>query len=196
VEERIGEVDLRIIELEKKRVEENNAQMQQVQNDIFDTVETLRAARNTLERTDILAPQDGTVVGLSVHTVGGVIQSGKPILDIVPRGDVLVVEANVQPQDIDIVHEGLDAEVLLTAFNRRNTPALPGKVTRVSAYSFGDDSGAFYRIRVEIDPQHTSDLQLYPGMPAEVYLLVGKQTALDYVLKPIEASLRRGLLEE
>jgi HlyD family type I secretion membrane fusion protein len=196
VEERIGEVKLRIIDLEKKRAEQINTQMQQVQSDLFDTEETLRAAKNTLERTDIRAPQAGTVVGLSVHTVGGVIRSGSDILDIVPEGDVLVVEARVRPEDIDIVHEGLEAEVLLTAFNRRTTPALPGSVTRVSADSFMDDAGTFYRIRVEIDPQHITDLDLYPGMPAEVYLLTGQQTALAYLLKPIEDSLRRGLLEE
>ena len=196
VEERIGEVELRIIDLEKKRAEQINTEMQKVQSEIFDTEETLRAARNTLERTDVRAPQAGTVVGLSVHTVGGVIRPGGDILDIVPEGDVLVVEARVRPEDIDIVHEGLEAEVLLTAFNRRTTPALPGFVTRVSADSFADDTGTFYRIRVEIDPQHITDLELYPGMPAEVYLLTGQQTALAYLLKPIEDSLRRGLLEE
>ena len=196
VEERIGEMKLRVIELDKKRAEEIDAALQRVQSEIADDQERLRAAQDTLERIDIRAPQDGTVVGLSVHTVGGVIRGGSDILGIVPQGDVLVVEANVQPRDIDIVQEGMEAEVLLTAFNRRTTPALPGKVTRVSADSFEGELGSFYRIRVEINPEDVGDLALSPGMPAEVYLLTGKQTALAYLLKPIEDSLRRGLLEE
>lgn len=198
VEERIGEVGLRIIDVRRKRREEIDKELQSVQSEIFDTRERLSAAKDALERTDIRAPQDGTVVGLSVHTIGGVIRGGNNILGIVPIGDALVIEAKVRPQDIDVVHVGLTAEVRLTAFNSRNTPVLPGTVTRVSADSFIDESSGipFYSVRVEIDPEHTGDLLLYPGMPAEVYLLTGEQTALTYLLKPIESALRRGLLEE
>ena len=197
-EERIGEVRLRIIDLGTQRREENNRELQRVQSEIFDNEERLRAAVDTLERTEIRAPLAGTVVGLTMHTIGGVIKGGNRILDIVPKGDALVIEANVRPIDIDVVHEGLSADVRLTAFNRRNTHALPGTVTRVSADSFTDQSAGqtYYKVRVEIDPEHINDLELYPGMPAEVYLLTGERTALDYILKPIEDSFRRGLLEE
>ena len=198
VEERIGEVRLRIIDLGTQQREENNREMQRVQSEIFDNTERLRAALDTLQRTEIRAPLEGTVVGLNIHTVGGVIKGGNRILDIVPRDDVLVVEANVRLEDIDIVHKDQAADVRLTAFNRRTTPTLPGKVTRVSADSFVDPSTelSYYRVRVEIDPEHITDLELYPGMPAEVYLLTGERTALAYFLKPIEDSIRRGLLEE
>lgn len=198
VEERIGEVKLRIIDLSTQRREENNREVQRIQSDIFDNEERLRAALDTLNRLDVRSPQDGTVVGLSVHTIGGVIKAGNRILDIVPHDDVLVIEANVRPEDIDIVHEGLAADVRLTAFSRRTTPTLPGVVTRVSADSFMDQAAgiAYYRVRIEIDPEHISDLELYPGMPAEVYLLTGERTALSYFIKPIEDSIRRGLLEE
>ncbi len=198
VEERIGEVRLRIIDLGTQRREENNGEIQRVQSEIFDNTERLRAALDTLQRTEIRALLDGTVVGLSIHTVGGVIKGGDRILDIVPRDDVLVVEANVRLEDIDIVHAGQAADVRLTAFNRRTSPTLPGTVTRVSADSFVDPSAqlSYYRVRVEIDPEHITDLELYPGMPAEVYLLTGERTALAYFLKPIEDSIRRGLLEE
>ena len=198
VEERMSEVNLRVIELDKQRRQEVNAELQRVQNEIFETRERLGAAENTLERIAIRAPQDGTIVGLSIHTVGGVIRGGSPILDIVPEGDALVVEAKLRPQDIDVVHVGLAAEVRMTAFNYRTTAALPGTVTRVSADSFSDQPNlpTYYRVRVEIDPAHVNDLELYPGMPAEVYLLTGRQTALTYLVKPIADSLRRGLLEE
>lgn len=198
VEERIGEVKLRVIDLGTQRREELNREIQRLQSEIFDNEERLRAALDTLERTEIRAPQTGSVVGLSIHTVGGVIRGGNRILDIVPMDDALVIEANVKPEDIDIVHEGLAADVRLTAFSRRDTPTLPGKVTRVSADSFVDDNSgkAYYRLRVEIDPEHVTDLELQPGMPAEVYLLTGERTALNYVMKPIMDNIRRGLLEE
>jgi HlyD family type I secretion membrane fusion protein len=198
VEQRQGEVRLRIIDIDKQRREEVGSELQRVQNEIFDNEERLRAALNTLDRTEISATEDGTIVGLNIHTIGGVIRGGSAILNIVPADDVLVVEANLRPQDIDVVHEGMPAEVRLTAFNRRSTPMLPGLVTRVSADSLTDQSGnqSFYRVRVEIDPEHVGDLALYPGMPAEVYLLTGERTALNYLMKPIEDSIRRALLEQ
>lgn len=197
VKQRMAEIELRIIDLDKKRREEVNADLQRYQTNIFDTEERLRTARDTLRRVDIRAPQSGEVVGLTVHTVGGVIPPRATILEIVPRNDKLVIEATVRPADIDIVHEGLQAEVRLTAFNRRTTPALPGRLTRLSADRFATSDGtAFYRAVVEIDPKHTRDLDLYPGMPAEVYLLTGKRTMLEYLIKPIQDSMRRGLIEK
>jgi HlyD family type I secretion membrane fusion protein len=198
VNQRISEIRLRVIDLQKKRREEINQQLQTVQAEIFDTEEHLRAAKDTLERTEIRAPRDGTVVGLSVHTIGGVIKAGDAILGIVPRDDALVVEAQVRPDDIDIVHKGLAAEVRLTAFDRRTTPALPGTVTLVSADSFSNPNGdrSYYRATVEIDPSHERDIDLYPGMPAEVYVVTGKRTVLDYLVKPVVDGFRRGLREE
>jgi HlyD family type I secretion membrane fusion protein len=134
-----------------------------------------------------------------VHTLGGVVKPGAEILGIVPEGDKLIVEAEVQPIDIDVVHEGLAAEVQFSAFNMRSTPSLPGKVTHVSADSVQSADPRFppyYRARVEIDPEHADDLKLYPGMPAEVFILTGQGTVLDYVLRPIEDAIRRGLREQ
>jgi HlyD family type I secretion membrane fusion protein len=198
VNQQIAEVRLRIIDLKKQRSEQINGQLQKVQTELFDVNERLAAARDILERTEIRAPQDGTVVGLKVHTVEGVIGAGERILDIVPKNDTLIVETRVRPADIDIVYEGLNAEVRLTAFNMRTTPALPGKLTHISADSFPgtDGSAPYYRARVEIDPAHISDLELYPGMPAEVFLLTGERTVLSYLVRPIEDSIRRGLREE
>jgi len=81
----------------------------------------------------------------------------------------------------------------------RSTPTLPGRVTHVSADSFQPTDPRmqpYYRARVEIDPEHIDDLQLYPGMPAEVFILTGEGTALEYVLKPIEDAIKRGLREQ
>jgi multidrug efflux pump subunit AcrA (membrane-fusion protein) len=81
----------------------------------------------------------------------------------------------------------------------RSTPTLPGTLTHVSADSFQPSDPRlppYYRARVEIEPEHIDDLQLYPGMPAEVFILTGRGTTLDYVLKPVEDAIRRGLREQ
>lgn len=198
IKEQAAEVKLRIIDIEKKWDEEINAELQRVRTELFDTEERLRAAVNTLERTDITAPQHGTVVALAVHTIGGVIKAGGPILDIVPRDDSLIVEARIRPEDIDIVHEGLPAEVRLTAFNYRSTPTFQGRLAHLSADRLVDQSGnrPYYVAKVELDPESVKGFDLYPGMPAEVYLLTGERTTLQYILKPIVDSMHRGLLEQ
>ena len=196
--ELIIENQLRVIELEKRTQKEINAQLQKARTDIFDLRDQLRVASDTLARTEIVAPEAGTVVGLQVHTINGVIKKGASILGIVPRDDRLIIEARVRIEDIDVVHRGLEAEVRLTAFNMRTTPTLPGKVTRVSADRFEDPRTgmAYYLAEVAIDPGHTNDLELFPGMSAQVYLVTGKRTTMEYLLKPIQDSIRKGLLEQ
>ena len=197
--ERIIENQLRVVELEKQTQKEVNDELQRTRTERFDLEDQLRVAEDTLARTSIKAPQDGTVVGLQVHTVNGVIKQGADILQIVPKNDKLVVEAEVRVQDIDLVHEGLQADVRFTAFNMRTTPTLPGRVTRVSADRFEDryrEGMPYYLAQVEIDASHAADLDLAPGMGAEVYIVTGTKTTMDYLLKPIKDSMRRGLLEE
>ena len=97
-------------------------QLREVQNELFDLSERFRAAEDVLRRTAIVAIQDGTIVGLQVHTPGGVIAPGEPLMDIVPSGERLVIEARVDPNDIDVVEAGLPARVQLTAFNPRTWP--------------------------------------------------------------------------
>jgi len=140
-------------------------------------------------------------VGLNVHTEAGVISPGQSLLDIVPKGDTLVIEAEVDPNDIDVVKVGLAAQVRLTAFKQRNTPLLEGHVSRVSADSFTHaHSGATYFLaRITIDPTEREKLDggvLYPGMPAEVMVVTGEQTAFEYMLTPVTNSFRRAFRED
>ena len=127
--------------------------LRNTQAELVDVSERLKAAEDILLRTDIRAPQAGVVMGLNVHTETGVIAPGQRLLDIVPEDDTLVIEAQVSPNDIDVVYAGLPSQVRLTAFKQRNTPLLAGKLTRVSADSFTDErSGASYFLaRVTID---------------------------------------------
>jgi HlyD family type I secretion membrane fusion protein len=196
--ERISETDMRVITLKQEAQKEANDRLQMVRTQMNDAVERLSAANDIMARTQIVAPQSGKVIGLQVHTVGGVIKDGATILEIVPKNDKLIVEAHVRTDDIDVVHKGLPAEVRFTALNLRTTPVFKGTVTRVSADRFTDPQrgDAYYTAQVEVDPKNLTGLSLYPGMAAEVYIVTGQRTPLEYLLKPFMDQMQRGLLEQ
>jgi HlyD family type I secretion membrane fusion protein len=199
--QRIGETELEIIDIKNNMLNQVVSGLHDTQAELVEVSERLKAAEDILVRTDIRAPQAGVVMGLNVHTEGGVIAPRQRLLDIVPEDDTLVIEAQIAPNDIDVVYAGLPAQVRLTAFKQRNTPMLDGKLTRVSADSFTDErSGASYFLaRVAIDAAQLKKLdgrELYPGMGAEVMIKTGKRTTLDYILAPLTDSLRQAFRED
>ncbi|MEM6851258.1 MAG: HlyD family efflux transporter periplasmic adaptor subunit, partial [Pseudomonadota bacterium] len=127
------------------------------------------------------------------------------ILDIVPSEDDLIIEAQVSPLDIDVVFPGLEAKVQLSAFAQRNLPQITGKVRKVSADALVDETTnqTFYKAEVEVDREQLErvkkksglDLTLTPGMPAEVLIVTGERTLLQYLTEPLTASLRRSFRE-
>ncbi len=193
-----GETDLRIMDLKNQFQKDANDRLQEVRTKLDSLSEQRDAAADALARTEVVARQPGTVIGLQVHTLGGVIKPGAAILDIVPKDDKMIVEAHVRPEEIDWVHKGLPAEVRFTAFNSRTTPVFAGKVSRVSADRFTESSRgvAYYVAQIEIDPRQVSNLTLQPGMPAEVYIVTGERTPLDYITRPIRDQIQRGMLEK
>ncbi len=197
----IAETRLQISELTTAKINEVSQELRDVQADLFDLEERERAARDVLNRTVIRAPLEGTVVNLQVHTLGGVIAPGAPLLDIVPSEDRLIVEARVSPSDIDIVQVGLSAQVRFTAFSQRRTQPVDATVTAISADRLTDDRTGeiFYLARIEIKDDLAEKLggnKLYPGMQAEVMIVTGERTALEYFLKPITSSLNRAFRED
>ena len=196
----VGETRLKIAELGNARMNRVVEELRDTEALIADLRERLAAARHVLSRTHVVAPVSGTVMDLRVVTHGGVVGPGEPLMDIVPTGDELVIEARVDPIDIDVVHPGLPAQVRLTAFSQLTTPILSATVLQVSADSLFDEriGTPFYEARIELDPDQPAlrDLALQPGMPAEVMIVTGKRTPLDYLLKPIVTSFGRALREE
>ncbi len=195
----IGETRLQIAGLRTARTDEVVQQLRDTQAEQFDLAERIRSAQDILRRTEIRAPIDGKIVALKVHTPGGVIGPGEPLLDLVPSDDRLVIDARVDPRDIDVVHAGLRALVRLTAFNQRNLPPLEGIVTSVSADRLTDErtGQAYYLVRVEPDEilvQAQGAIQ--PGMQAEVMIVTGARTALESFLNPISRSLNRAFRED
>ena len=200
VEQRVGETRLTIEELGNVHLNEVVAELREVEAQMSDLRERISAARSVFSRTHVTAPVAGAVVNLRVFTRGGVIGQGNRLMDIVPAGGELVIEAQVDPIDRDNVYAGLPAQVRLTAFSHLTTPMLSGTVLQVSADRLTDERTGtpYYEARITLDPQQSNltDLDLQPGMPAEVMIITGERTALDYLLKPIVASFRRSLREE
>ncbi len=196
----IVETKILISELGTKRLNEAVEQLQQVQNDIHDLEERIHASEDILSRTVIRAPMEGTVVGLQVHTPGGVIGPGAPLMDIIPNKDRLIIEAHVDTNDIDIVHPGLMAQIRFSAFSQRNILPIEGKVISVSADRLIDDrSGqAYYLTQIELteDPKEKlGGASISQGMAAEVMIITGKRTAFDYLMQPIARTFERSLRE-
>ena len=165
-----------------------------------DVTDKLRAARDVRQRRAILAPQDGVVMDIKVFTNGGVIQPGQPIMDIVPTDDSLVVEAKIRPQDMESVHVGMKAQVLLTAYKRTEVPPVDGHVVNVSADKLTDQrtGDTYFTCRVAVNAKELSVLRnvtLQPGMPAEVMLVTGERRAISYFIDPITDRMRGAFRE-
>ena len=198
---RIAEKELQKFQLRKSFHEEVVGDLRKTQTEMFDLADRIQSARHTLENTDIRAPVDGTVVDLRAHTVGGVIGPGSTVLEIVPTQDRLVVEARINPKDIDVVQNGLDAGVRLTAFKQRTTLELSGRVTYVSADALEDRKTGepYFLARIEVPEHELSRLgqgKAQPGMLADVFIRTGEKTAADYLLQPLRDSVSRAWREE
>lgn len=198
--EAIAEAELQIIELRAARLEEVAAELQDVEGRRAEVEEKLAAAEVQLVRHEVVAPAAGTVLDLRYFTPGGVIPAGGTILDIVPDEDRLVIDARVQPVDIEDVQGGMAAQVVLSGLQGRSTPYLDGLVVRVSPDALTDERTGtpYFLARVEVDRAQLSRLagvELSPGMPAEVLIVNRERTALDYLLQPVRDSFRRAWRE-
>ena len=163
--------------------------------------ERLRPSSDQVERHVVRAPVDGDVMSLRVAGPGAVVAPREALLDVVPRNEKLVVEARIEPQDIEHVHVGGAAEVRLVSADARRTPLLPAKVTFVSAdrVTQTETGRAWFDVTVEVDAQalaaQAPALHLQAGMPAELYLTTGSRTLLEYLVKPLRSFNQRALRE-
>lgn len=197
----IGEAQVQMIEIKTRMVGQSVEQLQEVESRILDLNQQLSAARDVLRRTEIKAPRAGRVVDTQVHTVGGVVRAGDPILDIVPREDRLLVTARIDPSDIDVVRPGQGAEIRLSAYQQRHFKPLQGRLLWVSGDAMSDEKTheKYYLGRIEITEPIENALpgaKLYPGMQADTVILTGSSTLLDWLLRPVQQTLNRGLREK
>ncbi|SDX42283.1 HlyD family type I secretion periplasmic adaptor subunit [Litoreibacter albidus] len=178
-------------------------ELQLVQSELESVSEQARRAENILRRSEVLAPVSGTVVTLHYHTAGGVIESGKPIAEILPSGEPLIIEASVPRTEVDVVQQGQMATVRLTGLNARTTPILEGQVFYVSADAILDRRQEMpqevYIARVSVSPEQLDRVRGFsptPGMPAEIMIQTEARTFFQYLMKPITDSMNRAFREQ
>jgi HlyD family secretion protein/epimerase transport system membrane fusion protein len=201
-EQQIGETRLELLALEAERADQIAAETDKVRNELAQVLEKLRASEDVLKRTVVTAPVAGSIVNLRHQTVGGVVQRGEIMMEVVPSRDKLMIEARISPLDVDIVHGGLKALVHFTAYSSRNAPRISGTIKSVSADRLlegGNINKPYYLASVEVDKDELKRLapyiQLIPGMPADVLIVTQERTMLDYLIQPFRDALRRGFRE-
>ena len=198
---KVAELNLQIIQVDEDASSEVAKEMREVEGKIGEFVERKIAAADQLKRTDIRAPQSGTVFQSAVHTVGGVIPAGDPMMMIVPDAENLAVEARVNPQDIDKVQITQPAVLRFSAFDTRTTPEIFGKVTRVSADTTLDQrtGQSYYTIRIALERDQMARLgnvRLVPGMPVDAFVQTGERTVIAYLMKPLSDQIVKAFREK
>jgi HlyD family secretion protein len=198
---KIAETAQQILQIDQDLASEVAKELREVDGKIGEFIERKITAEDQLKRIDIRSPQDGTVFQLAVHTVGGVITAGDPIMLIVPEADNLSVEVKVNPQDIDQLLLNQKATLRFSAFNARSTPEIEGVVTRISADTSTDQrtGQSYYTVRISLPPeqvQHLGEVKLLPGMPVEAFVQTGDRTMLSYLMKPLHDQIARAFREK
>jgi HlyD family type I secretion membrane fusion protein len=198
VSESIGETRLTMVSIDRKMLEDVATEMQATQLRLDELQPRLYSTREQLARAMVRAPASGKVVGLNVHTVGGVVSPGQTLMEIVPVNRDLVIEAKVQPSDADDLRVGMPTQIRFSALHERTLPTLMGKINKLSADSFEDERTGQHYFTIEIQVP-LSELEkvrrvrgenvITAGLPAEVIVPLKKRTALSYLLDPITEML-------
>jgi HlyD family type I secretion membrane fusion protein len=176
-------------------------ELAEVQLNLKDSSKRISSAENILERIYITSPVAGTVVGLSIHTLGAVVRPGETILEVVPEKDELIVEARIKPMDVDKVYKNLKSRIKLSSYKIHEFPEFIGIVESVSADSFEDPNTleSYYLARIVI-PRESMKLlpkdKIKPGMPSEVLIKTGESTPLQYLMEPLASAFRTAWRDE
>lgn len=197
-EQTIAETEYQLLALLDEERSKVESDLRNTQVELSDLRNQMRGVKDTQERSVIRAPQSGQIYGLRFHTTGGVISPGEPILNIVPEDADLVVQARVDPNDIDVVSMGQLAAVRFTSYSQRTSKPIDGEVIYISADVIQPDKGPQYyeaRIQLDKDMLRRHDVALLPGMPAMAIINTGEQTLLDYLISPLTRSLETALRE-
>ncbi len=201
LQRQVLELRLRIRQLGEDFQKDLRGQLADTRTRSDDLRNRLASAEFELANSMVRAPASGVVVGLEVFTEGGVIKSGQALMDIVPQGEPLLVEARVPVHMVDKVHPGVPVELLFSAFNQATTPRVAGEVTLVSADRQVDErtDEPYYTVRAQVSAdgmQQLQGLQIRPGMPVETFVKTGERSMLNYLFKPLLDRTHMALVEE
>jgi HlyD family type I secretion membrane fusion protein len=197
----IAEQQQQIAQLDNDRMAEVTKELRDTQAKMLEVIPKAMNAKAALGRMEIRAPYTGRVVALSVFSVGGVIQRGEKILDIVPDQDSLTIEAQIAVEDISDIRPEMRAEVHLTAYKQRIVPIIHGDIIQISADRLVDPktNNPYYVAFVRLDEQELAALpnvKLYPGMPATVMVPTIQRTAFEYIVGPLVMSFNHAFRQK
>jgi protease secretion system membrane fusion protein len=199
----IAELRQRALARQQDYRKETDSQLADVGREVQSDESRFRALKDDLERTVLLSPATGQVVGLMFQTVGGVVPPGQKLMDIVPEKDLLLLEAKIPPHLIDAVQPGLPTDVRFSAFAHSPQLVVQGKVVSVSADLLAEQTPmgpmSYFLARVQLTPEGMKGLgkhQIQPGMPAEVIIRTGERTVLTYLLHPLTRRVAASMKEQ
>lgn len=197
----ISEVRVQIAQITKEFDQVVLTELQEVELGIKDMEQQILATQEQLSRIDVTAPISGVIHEQAIFTIGGVIGPGAPILQIIPEGQNMEFEVNVEPQNIDQIYEGQEVSVMFSAYNMRTTPQLNGTVKSVSINTSVDEATgfAFYPVRINFTESELARLEgqaLVSGMPIEAFFTTDSRSPLNYLMKPLTDNVRRAMREE
>lgn len=201
-ERAIAELGQRMSSRKAEYRKEVESQLADVAREVQADAEKFVAEKANLQRVEIRSPSAGQVVGLTVQTVGGVVQPGQKLMDVVPDEQALLLETRIAPHLIDKVHAGLSADIRFNTFAHSPQLVVEGKVLSVSGDLLTDPQNpqiAYYLARLQVTPQGMKSLgqrQMQPGMPAEVVVKTGERSMLKYLLNPLLKRLAGSMKEE
>jgi HlyD family type I secretion membrane fusion protein len=190
VQQNIGETRMQTLQEEQTRISEAATGLQQADSKLADYGPRLSAAKDLLSHTRVYAPVSGTVLNLTQFTEGGVAGANEPLMDIVPTGEPLVIEAQIQPKDAHAVQPGQKANLTLIAYNTRSTPRITATVSTISADATVDPHSGkpFFMAQLKIPPEELkklpAEVKIYPGMPVSASIVNGQKTILSYIVSP------------
>lgn len=198
--EGIGETRMQSLSVSRTRLEQVEADLKETQTKLSETLPKLVATREQLQHSLVRAPVTGQVVGLQVFTIGGVVAAGQKLMDIVPDGKELIIQAQLAPTDADDAYPGQVAQVRFLSVHNNQLPLIKGTVRTVSADSFADEKTGrtFFRAEIVVPEAELNRVrsvlgqgELRPGLPVETVMKVRSRTALQYLLEPLTGALWR-----
>lgn len=186
----IAELKLRTLQLEQNFQKEVQSLLTDAQKEASALTDRLRSLDYEVTHTVIRSPIDGIVLGLNASTIGGVIQAGSVIMNVVPANEPLQVDAQIPVQAIDKMTPGLPVDITFPAFNHAQTPSIPGRVLTISADRLVDESNKqpYYLAQIEVTPEGMEKLgsnRIRAGMPATVTIITGERNLMSYLMKPM-----------
>jgi len=196
----LQEARLRKKQNDKQFVSDVVDELGRVQASLAEEKQSLERLKSVLAHTTITSPRRGHVHALAVNTIGGVVRPGAQLMQVIPEGERLVIEARLAPRELDRVKPGQTSAIRFSAFDARTTPRLIGKVSKISPAEQKDPNGrAYFTARIDIPTTELAKIsnghRLVPGMPAEVFIETRSRSILSYLLKPLTDSMAHALRE-